>query len=392
MLENLGENTCGNYTFVRIEKEWRLGQSYTIRHFHWRSDIFGTVFTSLHWKGLNWEDDGPQNVGSLKCIGDGVQMSFKTVQGEGPVSTCAPWLSWRALCGREWAGRTFWQWRKWRRELLSAERSPLGLFSPHSARRPHRRQGSGLSDSNSWEREGNNSSVDMTCEEEWWRYSLFRDSVPGEKTGLDRWECSGEGERCRRWRGKWGVSSGRMMMSEPPRSMALSPAGESGTIDGSWHPGSCSNSERCATAKQLSALQTASLLGAHPSPSSRPSCIGQDEWENHPGSTGFRYYPLSIVLTSFGLCTLLPPLWTLGQKAPGLTHPSDDMWNMEKRIFSEASGDWVFLQQSKSDRECPCLPGNGQRFIAALIHQKDSIPISEHGVDRTPLKNQNGQI
>ena len=109
MLENLGENTCGNYTFVRIEKEWRLGQSYTIRHFHWRSDIFGTVFTSLHWKGLNWEDDGPQNVGSLKCIGDGVQMSFKTVQGEGPVSTCAPWLSWRALCGREWAGRTFWQ-------------------------------------------------------------------------------------------------------------------------------------------------------------------------------------------------------------------------------------------------------------------------------------------
>ena len=30
-----------------------------------------------------------------------------------------------------------------------------------------------------------------------------------------------------------GVSSGRMMMPKPPRSMALSPAGESGTIDGS---------------------------------------------------------------------------------------------------------------------------------------------------------------
>ena len=34
MLENLEENTCGNYIFVRIEKEWGLGQSYTIRHFH----------------------------------------------------------------------------------------------------------------------------------------------------------------------------------------------------------------------------------------------------------------------------------------------------------------------------------------------------------------------
>ena len=30
----LEENTCGNYTFMRIEKEWGLGQSYTIRHFH----------------------------------------------------------------------------------------------------------------------------------------------------------------------------------------------------------------------------------------------------------------------------------------------------------------------------------------------------------------------
>ena len=79
MLENLEENTCGNYTFMRIEKEWGLGQSYTIRHFHRWSDIFGTVFTLLHWKGLNWENDGHQNVGSLKCKGDWVQMSFKMV-------------------------------------------------------------------------------------------------------------------------------------------------------------------------------------------------------------------------------------------------------------------------------------------------------------------------
>ena len=315
------------------------------------------------------------------------------MQGEGSLSTCAPWLSWRALCGCEWAGRTFWQNGGSEDEnCLAQSRTPWAFFTPRSARRPHRRQRSGLSDSNSWEREGNNFSVDMTCEEEWWRCSLFRDSVLGEKTGLDRWECLGEGERCLRWRGKWGVSSGRMMMPKPPRSMALSPAGESGTIDGCWHPGSCSNSERWAMAKQLSALQTASLLGARPSLSSRPSCIGQDEWGKHPGSTGFHYCPLSIVLTSFGLCTLLPPPWTLGQKAPSLTHPSDDTWNMEKRIFSKASEDWVFLQQSKSDRECPGLPRNGQRFIATLIHQKDSIPISEHGVDRTPLKNRNGQI
>ena len=48
MLENLGENTCGNYMFVRIEKEWGLGQSYTIRHFHRRSDIFDSLYlTSL---------------------------------------------------------------------------------------------------------------------------------------------------------------------------------------------------------------------------------------------------------------------------------------------------------------------------------------------------------
>ena len=104
---------------------------------------------------------------------------------------------------------------------------------------------------------------------------MFRDSVPGEITGLDQWECLGEGEGSWWWRGKWGVSSGRMMISKPPRSMALSPAGESGTIDDFWHPGSCSNSELCATAKQLSVLQTASLLGAHPSLSSRPSSIGQ---------------------------------------------------------------------------------------------------------------------
>ena len=65
---------------------------------------------------------------------------------------------------------------------------------------------------------------------------------------------------------------------------------------------------------------------------------------------------------------------------------------MKKRIFSKASEDWVSLHQSKSEGVCPGLPGNGQRSFAALIRHKDSIPVSEHGMDRTSSKNQNGQI
>lgn len=138
---------------------------------------------------------------------------------------------------------------------------------------------------------------------------MFRDSVPGEITGLDQWECLGEGEGSWWWRGKWGVSSGRMMMSKPPRSMALRPAGESGTIDGFWHPGSCSNSELCATAKQLSVLQTASLLGAHPSLSSRPSSIGQRWMRKSP-----RLYRFSILPSLY--CP--DQLWFMFSAAPEL--------------------------------------------------------------------------
>lgn len=76
--------------------------------------------------------------------------------------------------------------------------------------------------------------------------------------------------------------------------MALSPAGEFGTIDGFWHPGSCSNSELCAMAKQLSVLQTASLLWAHPSLSSRPSSISQRQMGKSP-----RLYMFSILPPSF---------------------------------------------------------------------------------------------
>ena len=53
MLDNLGENICGNYIFMIIEKGLGLDQSYKIRYFHQWSDSFGTVFTSLHWKSLN---------------------------------------------------------------------------------------------------------------------------------------------------------------------------------------------------------------------------------------------------------------------------------------------------------------------------------------------------
>lgn len=65
---------------------------------------------------------------------------------------------------------------------------------------------------------------------------------------------------------------------------------------------------------------------------------------------------------------------------------------MEKSTFSKDLEDWVSLNKLKSDTVYPGLPKNRQRFTAALIHQKDSIPISEHRVNRTSSRNQNGQI
>lgn len=63
--------------FMRIKKGLRLDQSYTIKYFHPLSDSFGTAFTSLHWKSLNWEQDDHQHMGSLKCVSDRFRWALK---------------------------------------------------------------------------------------------------------------------------------------------------------------------------------------------------------------------------------------------------------------------------------------------------------------------------
>lgn len=101
-----------------------------------------------------------------------------------------------------------------------------------------------------------------------------------------------------------------------PRSMALSPAGVSGTIDRFWHPGFCSNSELCAMAKQLSVLPTASLLGPilH---WATGLLSAKDEWENHPGSACFQYYPLSCP----------DKLWFMYSAATPVNHGAEGPWH-----------------------------------------------------------------
>lgn len=95
----------------------------------------------------------------------------------------------------------------------------------------------------------------------------------------------------------------------------------------------------------------------------------KEKWENHRGSTCFQYYPLSFVHTRFGLCSPVSPLNSV-QKHPGITHLSNDIWNMNKRISPKDLADCRSLQQSENGRVCPGLSRNRQRFTAALIHQK----------------------
>ena len=62
---------------------------------------------------------------------------------------------------------------------------------------------------------------------------MFHDSVPREITGLDQWKCLVGGGRDT---GDKQLSVGLIWENDDvlaPWSMALSPAGESGTIDGS---------------------------------------------------------------------------------------------------------------------------------------------------------------
>lgn len=96
-----------------------------------------------------------------------------------------------------------------------------------------------------------------------------------------------------------------------PWSMALSSAGESGTIDGFWHTGSCSNSELCAMAKQLSLLQTASLVWRHPSLRSRPPSISQRQMRKSSRLYMFSILPslLSRPALVYVFCCLPPELW-----------------------------------------------------------------------------------
>lgn len=145
------------------------------------------------------------------------------------------------------------------------------------------------------------------------------DSVPREITGLDQWECLGRGRGNQWWRGKCGSHLGEWWyFTVAPWSMAVSPAGESGTIDGFWHPGTCSNSELCAMAKQLSLLQTASLLWAHPSLSRRPSSISQRRMKKSP-----RLYMLLILPSPF--CPDL--LWFMYYYTSPLNYSAKGLWH-----------------------------------------------------------------
>lgn len=227
------------------------------------------------------------------------------------------WLSWRELYGCGCTGGTFWpNGRNDGKNFLAQNKASWTFYTSHFVCRPHRSRISRLLDSKSCEREGNNSFVDVNCEEEWWCHSMFHDSVPREITGLDQWKCLVGGGRDKQW------SVGLIWENDDvlaPWSMALSPAGESGTIDGFWHPGSCSNFELCAMAKQLSVLQTASLPWAHPSLSSRPSSISQRWMKKFTQALhvfSITLFILSIPGLVYVFCCLPSELWCRRPLAP----------------------------------------------------------------------------
>lgn len=243
------------------------------------------------------------------------------------------------------------KWQKWWQGLLSSEKTSWTFYTPYSVCRPHRSQISRLSDSKSCEREGNNSLVDVKCEKEWWCYSMFHDSVPRERTGLDQWKCLVGGGRDT----DDALSAGLIWENDDvlaPWSMALSPAGESGTIDEFWHPGSCSNFELCAMAKQLSVLQTTSLLWAHPSLSSRPSSISQ-RWMRKSA----RLYMFSVLPSFF--CPY--QVWFMCSVASPLNYGAEGPWHHPPL-------EWYI------ERGQDLLKGLGRWGVSAAIKEWQSVP------------------
>lgn len=146
---------------------------------------------------------------------------------------------------------------------------------------------------------------------------MFHDSVPRKITGLDQWECLRRGMKKPMMKRLSVVFIWENDDSLAPWSMAVSPAGESGTIDGFWHPGTVSNSELCAMAKQLLSLQTASLLLAYPSLSHRRSSISQ-RWMKKPP----RLYMLLILPSPF--CP--DQLWFMYYYGSPLNYSAKSLW------------------------------------------------------------------
>jgi hypothetical protein len=156
--------------------------------------------------------------------------------------------------GHGWIWRTFQpSGRNDGEKCLVRKRVAWISLAPHSVCRTQRKERSKLSAGNSSEREGNNSLVDVNCEEDWWCYSMLRDSVPGEITGLDPWECLGWGI----WMIKRQVRtpSGRMMMFSP----TVHGSEPSKWVWDNWcllTPGSCSNSELVTWPSSLNAADS----------------------------------------------------------------------------------------------------------------------------------------
>ena len=158
--------------------------------------------------------------------GFGWALRWSPIQRQGALSTYGLWVSQGGLCGCGGTGSTFWPTGRNDGENCLAQNKASWTFCiPHSVCRPHRWQTSGLSDSNSCEREGSNSVVHVNCEEEWWCYSMFHDCVPREITGLDQWKCLvGEGEghwwwrgKCRSHLGEWWCFNPMVHGSQPSR-------------------------------------------------------------------------------------------------------------------------------------------------------------------------------
>lgn len=184
-------------------------------------------------------------------------------------------------------GRAFWpNGRNDGENCLAQNRASQTSFILHSICRPHRRQRSGLLDSNSCEREGYNSLVDRNREEEWWCYSMFCDSVPGEITGLDQWEYLGEGKGYRWWRGKCGSHLREWWCFSPTVQLWVQQVslGQLMTSDTQAVAGILSyvpwpSSSQCW--RQLHYWGPSLHWAADLLPSVK------DEWGNHPGSTCF---------------------------------------------------------------------------------------------------------